>query len=428
MKYILYGAGRNAVKLYAYLKKMGHADSIDCFCDQRWQELDGVIDGKECVDYMSARSRKEDFVVTVSKESDAYNEIVSTLDKDGASCLSVKDFFELLLGDKSGLFFRDYYQYCSNDNISIEYYKLKLFLQTNHEDNTNNAIDKKYIWFMPEFPFLKLVFGTLTNEDDVIVVDSWDCLEKIRQLDAELVHFFVFFQPWADRFIEIIDLLKMRFKNSFVFFYSYDTKVFRTVSLEKYKNIFDEIFIYDKEEAEKAEVSFYPGLYDKTYQNADNTLKKYDLVWSGYPHGRLDKLIDVYDSASKAGLLCHFVVVDDGTIEIVEREGIDYVERLLPENSLRITMEGKCSLDLKHSDDSALTIRVYEAVTYGLKILTDNSSILNFSYYDTSMMQYFDDIKEIDYSFIKAEGRAYGYEGEYRPITFLKFLEKRYHL
>ncbi len=427
MKFIFYGAGRNAIKLYTFLKNNGYADSIDCFCDQRYQELDRVIDGKACIDYSLAKLRNAAFIVTVSENSYAYNEIIFELKQDEVPFYSINELFAFLFRDKSSEYYRDYCQYCCKDDMAIEYYELKRYLQTGSEGAINRSIKQKFVWFMPGFPFLKLVFGPLKGENDVVIIDSWsECLSVITQMDAESTHYFVFFQPWADRLIGIIDLLKKRFNRSRFIFYSYDTKVFRTISLNKYKCMFDDIFLYDKEEAEKVGVSYYPGLYDKPDIYVENSQKKYDLVWSGFPHGRLDKLIEVYDSASKNGITCHFVVVDDGTIKRVQRKNVEYVDKLSPEDSIRITMDGKCSLDLKHVDDSALTIRVYEAIACGMKVLTDNNAVFDCLYYDASMMQFFNDAKEIDYSFLKADGKAYCYKGEYRPINFLKYVECRY--
>lgn len=69
------------------------------------------------------------------------------------------------------------------------------------------------------------------------------------------------------------------------------------------------------------------------------------------------------------------------------------------------------------------TVRYYEAVYYNKKLLTNNPSVRDLSFYDPRYMRYFETVDDIDFSGVKEKVPInYHYAGEF---SLLHILDKR---
>ncbi len=88
-------------------------------------------------------------------------------------------------------------------------------------------------------------------------------------------------------------------------------------------------------------------------------------------------------------------------------------------------MKAKCILEIVQEGQSALTMRPYEAVCYNRKLLTNNRSILDFKYYDSRFIQYYEDPADIDWDWVKDNTLVdYGYQGDFSPEFLWKDFAK----
>ena len=72
---------------------------------------------------------------------------------------------------------------------------------------------------------------------------------------------------------------------------------------------------------------------------------------------------------------------------------------------------------------TGLSLRPYEAVCYNRKLLTNNKSILDFPYYDSRYMQYFETVEEIDWDWVKEDIPVdYGYDCKFSPMRLLEHM------
>ena len=71
-------------------------------------------------------------------------------------------------------------------------------------------------------------------------------------------------------------------------------------------------------------------------------------------------------------------------------------------------------------------MRVYETIFYNKLLLTNNKSVIDFSYYNAQYIKIFDRPENIDYSFIKAELTVdYKYNEEFSPIALIDDIRVR---
>lgn len=99
---------------------------------------------------------------------------------------------------------------------------------------------------------------------------------------------------------------------------------------------------------------------------------------------------------------------------------IDYDE------SLCYTLNANCILDIVQNGQTALSMRPYEAVVFNKKLLTNNSSILDFEFYNENYIQLFSKPENIDWEWVKKDIPVdYGYKGEFSPVYLWNDIEKR---
>lgn len=89
-------------------------------------------------------------------------------------------------------------------------------------------------------------------------------------------------------------------------------------------------------------------------------------------------------------------------------------------------LNAKCMLEIAPQGQAALTLRPYEAVVYNRKLLTNNRSIFDFSYYDERFMRYFEVPDDIDWDWVKEDIAVdYGYKGEFSSVYLLENIVMR---
>ena len=71
------------------------------------------------------------------------------------------------------------------------------------------------------------------------------------------------------------------------------------------------------------------------------------------------------------------------------------------------------------------TLRYYEAVMYGKKLLTNNPTVKELSFYDERFIRYFEKPEDIDLEWVKAREKVdYNYTGEFSTANFCRKLEE----
>ena len=141
-------------------------------------------------------------------------------------------------------------------------------------------------------------------------------------------------------------------------------------SLKKAKNCFDFLLTYNELDVKKYDLNLSPRLF----VNIDTKLfaikeKDIDLFFVGQDKGRIEILNDVYKKCIIAGLKCTFFIV--GKVNGEKIEGINYSERLNYLSVLKYIGRSRCLLNIVQPNSNGITLRDYEALNFGVYMLSN---------------------------------------------------------
>lgn len=140
-----------------------------------------------------------------------------------------------------------------------------------------------------------------------------------------------------------------------------------------------EIWSFDKRDCEKYNLSYNNTYYFNEFLKFPKIVQPmYDVLFIGQDKGRIQKLIKISDILDFNQLTYYFHVVRDSTSKISYsyKHKIDYNE------ILKLTQSSKVLLDIVQKGQSGLTLRVMESLFFSKKIITNNSSIVNYNFYN----------------------------------------------
>lgn len=181
---------------------------------------------------------------------------------------------------------------------------------------------------------------------------------------------------------------------------------------------FNYVFTFDKMDSEKFNFYHMNTMYSKLVDEIPDVV--YDGVFIGSDKGRFETILKI---KNKFPHLFFFIKLFGnpklGYRDLYTDKSYKY------EDALLLTLKAKCIIDVVESDrQTGLSLRVYEALVYNKKYLTNNKAIFDFAYYNPRYMKYFSSVDEIDESFFsETDSVDYGYKGEYSPRTFISRIE-----
>lgn len=106
----------------------------------------------------------------------------------------------------------------------------------------------------------------------------------------------------------------------------------------------------------------------------------------------------------------------------IKNPNVYYSEMSYEENVCRVKA-AKCILEIMHEGFVGITQRYLEAIVYNKKLLTNNAEIKELPYYNSGYIQYFENIEDIDWDWIKSDEKVdYYYKGEFEPERWKKNL------
>ena len=164
----------------------------------------------------------------------------------------------------------------------------------------------------------------------------------------------------------------------------------------------DEAITYDRNEAEKYGIHWYPTrIYGRKERITEPKKFDFDLYFLGAAKDRLEQIIEVYDRVSSAGLRCCFLLAGVPKEKQEQRSGIRYIDGITYEENLQYVQRTKCILEISQKGTDSNTLRLDEAVTYHRKLLTNCGSLKEKDYFIPRTMSIFSSVEEIDTEFLK---------------------------
>ncbi len=185
------------------------------------------------------------------------------------------------------------------------------------------------------------------------------------------------------------------------------------------KGVFDYIFTFDPNDAQKYNFIFYDTPYS-VLLNKKPKIIELDLYFVGNAKKRISLLHKVYFDAKSNEIKMKFRIsqvkakdkLDDGII--LYNKPIDYPA------SLQEMIKANCILEIMDPGQSGATLRYYEAVCYNKKLLTNNKNVVNLPFYDSQYMKVFETPEDIDWEWVKERIPVdYHYDGRFSPKNIL---------
>lgn len=184
----------------------------------------------------------------------------------------------------------------------------------------------------------------------------------------------------------------------------------------------DLIYTFDPAEAEKYHIHFHNLPFSDCSGLGLTAEESYDVYFFGRDKSRLDTIRQIHENLSGRGLRCSFQVTDvpreaqDKTgPEIRKRRWISYTKYLREEAKSRIILE------IVQGESSGNTLRVYEAIVLGKKLITNNRHLKNNPAYDPENMFVFEKPEDIPDAFLRGKAGPYSEELK-KQISLESFL------
>ena len=186
----------------------------------------------------------------------------------------------------------------------------------------------------------------------------------------------------------------------------------------------DLVYSINKDDCEKYGFTYYELVYSKTESDQKQTGEKADLYYLGSGEDRTEFLQKVYQRCEREHVRTSFHVLSDVRQETV---GIHRHRSTVPyEENINWIMKSNCILEVMHKDFDNPTQRYSEAVVYNKKLLTNNSKVIEFEFYNPEYMKIFHSIEDIDMDFIKSETEVnYHYQNEFSPKLLIQDIDDR---
>ncbi|MCJ8497152.1 hypothetical protein MVI27_02645 [Chryseobacterium salipaludis] len=214
-----------------------------------------------------------------------------------------------------------------------------------------------------------------------------------------------------------LDFLRSNYPQIHLIYYTYDSIKNNSNGLS-ILHYFDSKFTFDNYDALQYKMKFRPLFFSKDYQNLSYrpTVLKYDVVFIGTAHSdrytisekvrqfcqkHKLKMFCFYFSPSKT--LFKFKQLTDTNFKGFDIKKVSFTS-LTHNQIIDLYADSKAILDINHPGQNGLTMRTFETLGAGRKLITTNPEVRNYSFYDPQNISIIDRSKVVvEDSFFKTE-------------------------
>lgn len=240
------------------------------------------------------------------------------------------------------------------------------------------------------------------------------CLEKSGQQDQILV-----INP------ELIALdyhLKIKKYSNKYICYLYDS-MDRCPVEHLLNGVFDEIYSFDKEDIKKygfKEITNYN--YLEKQPKSDATAIKNEVLYIASFDNRLDTVFKLMEAFEKIKVSYRFIIVGKKTslfklknLFSKDVKGIELRRKRIEQEGLKkLYSETNVVLDIVRENQSGLSFRIFEAMAFEKKIITNNKTVMHYNFYNPNNILIIKNEFVFDKNF---------FETKYEPLTEVIFQE-----
>lgn len=193
----------------------------------------------------------------------------------------------------------------------------------------------------------------------------------------------------------------------------------------------ERVLTFDKNDAEEFGFTWFGYSWYSSFEEVESSNEQSDFFYVGFKKGNREGIIaDIYDAALERQVDCDFRVVSTDESSVKPGSNLKFVNRRFSYPELVASIKStNCILEVLQNGQDTQTIKYYEAVCYGKKLLTNNRHIKELPYYSDEKMKFFESVNDIDWDWIKKrENVEYNYQGEFSPLRIVDFLKALYNI
>ena len=195
----------------------------------------------------------------------------------------------------------------------------------------------------------------------------------------------------------------------------------------------DAVLSYDKYDCKEYGFQYMPGTIYSKLKQVKPAKEKSDMYFIGMNKSNRNQMIEeIHRRCVAAGVQTDFHCIDyaghPSKPYMENPKGLYYRKQGVPyEDVVSHVLSTNCILEVVGKGQQVQTARYYEAVCYNKKLLTNNPTVKELSFYDPRYMQYFKSVEDIDFSWVKEKIDVdYHYAGEFSPLHILDELDEMF--
>lgn len=240
-------------------------------------------------------------------------------------------------------------------------------------------------------------------------------------------YFFVFLWNWNQICSNgFVNYLRKHFEGCKCILYLTDISVAKKIDMEKMKELFDHIMLFERNYAEQCGVEYFPLVYSEGLKDVPMKERDIDLLFVGKAKGRYDFLKRVYDRLTANGVHCEFYLSHIDQKVDQTQSGIHIVDHVPYEDNIHLLKRSKCVLDIVPPETNCNTLRMSEAMYYNNRVITNNQYIVQEDYYSPELISLYSNPDDIDLEFLRKEYKDVDYplRDQISPKSLLKHLDE----
>lgn len=149
-------------------------------------------------------------------------------------------------------------------------------------------------------------------------------------------------------------------------------------SLEQLKlNSKWKILSFDWQDSKDQNLLYVGGFFDAGLQNASNSKNDFDVMFIGLNKGRFDDIRKIESALKERGIITMFKLVSNKYLFSSK-----YSRPKSYNDVLDLVSKSKSILDITKKGQMGLTLRPYEAIFFQKKLITNNTQIRSYDFYD----------------------------------------------
>lgn len=222
----------------------------------------------------------------------------------------------------------------------------------------------------------------------------------------------------------LLNRLKRKFGIKLVLYLldSYSSYYSKQARIARRQIQFDRVYTFHEPDAQQYQMDFF-DTYCSRLPIEEREHSGGAFFW-GTDSGRGPVVEQVFELLKSRGIPADFgICYTDPSRE--KKAGIHYDEPLPYMEMLSRMTAADCIVDIVGEYSKGISLRPYEAVVYGKKLLTNNPLVKTMRFYRPEYMQVFEDPAKIDPEFFTTVEKVdYGYRNEYSPACFVERLQR----